>query len=73
MQNSKILNFAEFQLPVIVKKLYKIDEQGVLEIVVPGRRKRASQIVVQRKSNGDLRICGDVNHKIIFESLSYPK
>ena len=46
-------------LPLVARKLQKLIEQDLLEPVPPEGSKRASPIVVLRKSNGDIRICGD--------------
>ena len=62
-------------LPFVVAKLRKSIELDLLEHVLSGVTKWASHIVVLRKSNGDIRICGDykigVNHKVCSDS--YPK
>ena len=61
-------------LPLVVAKVRKLIEQDLFELVPPGCSKWASPIVVLRKSDGDIRICGNykigVNHK--FCSDSYP-
>ena len=63
-------------LPLVVAKLRKFIEQGLLEHVPPGSSKWASLIVVLRKSDGDIRICGDykigVNHKVCSDSYPIP-
>ena len=55
-------------LPLVVAKLRKSIEQDLLEHVHPGGSKWISLIVVLRKSDGDIRICGDykigMNHKV---------
>ena len=61
-------------LPSKVAKLRKLIEQDLLEHVPTGGSKWTSLIVVLRKSDGDLRICGDykigVNYKVC--PYSYP-
>ena len=61
-------------LSFVVAKLQKLIEQHLLEHVPPGGSKWASPIVVLRKSDGDIRICGDckigINHKVCSDS--YP-
>ena len=46
-------------LPLINVKLKKMVKQGILEHVPKGGSNWASPIVVLRKADGDLRICGD--------------
>ena len=46
-------------LPLVVAKLQKLIEQDLLGHVPPGGSKWASPIVVLRKSDGDIRICGE--------------
>ena len=46
-------------LPLLVAKLWKLLEQDLLEHVPPGSSKWASPIVVLRKPDEDIRICGD--------------
>ena len=61
-------------LPLVVAKVQKLIEQGLLEHVPPRGSKWASPIVVLRKSDGHIPICGDykigVNHKVCSDS--YP-
>ena len=63
-------------LPLVVAKLQKLTEQNLLEHVPPVGSKWASPIVVLRKSDGDIRICGDykigVNHKVFLDSYPIP-
>ena len=53
---------------MLIKKLKDMIDQGILEHVPRGGSNWASPIVVLKKKDGDLRICGDykvgVNHKI---------
>lgn len=62
-------------MPLVVTKLWKLIEQD-LEHVPPGGIKWTSPIVVLRKTDGDLRICGDykigVNHKVCSDSYPIP-
>ena len=62
--------------PMVVQKLRKLIEEGVLEPVPPGGSRWASPIVVVRKPDGDLRICSDykvgVNPKICADSYPLP-
>ena len=61
-------------LPLVVAKLWKFREQDLLEHVSPGGSKWVSLIVVLRKSDGNICICGDykigANHKACLDS--YP-
>ena len=63
-------------LPLVVAKLGKLIEQDLLEHVPPGGSKWVLPIVVLRKSDGDIRICGDykigVNHKVCTDSYPIP-
>ena len=63
-------------LPLVVAKLQKLIEQDILEHVPPGGSKWASLIVVVRKSDGDIHICGDykkgINHKVCSDSYPIP-
>ena len=63
-------------LPLVIAKLRKLIEQNLFEHVPPGVSKWASTIVVLRKSDGDIRICGDykigVNHKVCSDSYPIP-
>ena len=65
-----IIKLSVHLLPLVVTKLQRLIEQDLLEHVPPGGRKWASPTVVLRKSDGDIRICGDnkigVNHKVFF-------
>ena len=62
---------------LVVEKLRKLIEQDLLEHVPPGGSKWASLIVVLRKSDEDIHICGDykigVNHKVCLDSYPIPK
>ena len=59
-----------------VAKLWKIIEKDLLEHVPPGSSKWASPIVVVRKSDGDIHICGNykigVDHKVCSDSYPIP-
>ena len=74
-------NYEAQKLPVyllllVVAKLLKLIEQDLLEYVPSGGSKWSSPIVVLRKSNGDIRICGDykigLNHKVYLDSYQIP-
>ena len=62
--------------PMVIKKLEEMINQGILEHVPKGGSNWASPIVVLKKKDGDLRICGDykvgVNHKICADSYPIP-
>lgn len=59
-------------LLIVMAKLCKMFEQGILKHIPPDGSKWKSLIIVLRKSNGDLRICGNykisVNYKICLDS-----
>ena len=63
-------------LPAVVAKLKKMIEQGILEKAPQGGSNWASPIVAIKKTDGDLRICGDykigVNHQICSDSFPLP-
>ena len=63
-------------LPLVVAKLQKLIEQDLLEHDFSGGSKWTSPIVVLRKSDGDIRICGDykigVNPKVCSDSYPLP-
>ena len=63
-------------LPLVGAKLQKLMEQDLLEHVPPRGSKWASIIVVLRKSDRDIHICGDykigVNHKVCLDSYPMP-
>ena len=62
--------------PLVVQKLKEMIEQGILEHVPKGGSNWASPIVILKKKDGDLRICGDykvgVNYKICSDSYPIP-
>ena len=63
-------------LPLVIAKLRKSIKEDLLEPAPPGGSKWASPIVVLKKKDGDLRICGDykigVNHKVCADSYPIP-
>ena len=63
-------------LPLVVAKLRKLIEHNLFENVLTGGSKWTSPIVVLRKSDGDMCICGDyrigVNHKVCSDSYPIP-
>ena len=63
-------------MSLVVAKLRKFIEAGLLEHVPSGGSKWASPIVVLRKSDGSTRICGvykiGVNHKVCLDSYPRP-
>ena len=63
-------------LPLLVAKLRTLTEQDIVKHVAPGGSKWASPIVILRKSNVDIRICGDykigTNHKVCSDSYPIP-
>ncbi|PAA81730.1 hypothetical protein BOX15_Mlig033926g4 [Macrostomum lignano] len=62
--------------PLVIEKLRKMVQSGILEPVPPGGSRWASPIVVVRKPNNDLRVCSDykigVNPKICADSYPLP-
>lgn len=62
--------------PLVIKKLNQLIDQGLLERVPPGGSEWASPLVVVRKADGDLRLCGDyklgVNPRICCDSYPTP-
>ena len=63
-------------MPLVVAKIRKLIEQGLLEHVATKGSKWASPIVVLRKSDGDISICRDykvgVNYKVCSDSYPIP-
>lgn len=63
-------------LPLVVAKVNKMVEQGILEKVSQSGSNWASPIVAICKPNRDLRICSDykvgVNHQICSDSFALP-
>ena len=61
---------------LVIEKLQTIIEKDLLKHVTPTGSKWASPFVVLRKSDGDMRICGDyiigVNHKVCSDSYDIP-
>jgi len=62
--------------PLVIRKLNLLINQGLLERVPPGGSEWASPLVVVRKDDGDIRICGDyklgVNSRICCDSYPTP-
>ena len=60
-------------LPIVVSKLKKMIQQGILEKVTHGGSDWASPIVTIKKTDEDNRICGDyktgINHQICSDSF----
>ena len=60
-------------LPIVVSKLKKMIRQDILETVIHGVSDWALPIVAIKKTDGDIRICGDnkigVNHQICSDSF----
>ena len=63
-------------LPIVVSKLKKMIQQGILEKVTHGGSDWASSIVAIKKTDENIRICGDykiiINHQISLDSFPLP-
>ena len=63
-------------LPIVVSKLEKMIQQGILEKVTHEGSNWASPVVTIKKTDGDIRICGDykigINHQICSDSFPLP-
>ena len=81
MDNCRPSYFESRQIPIHLKKdvieeLEKLKKDGIIEEVQQGGSAWASPIVVVKKGNGKIRICGDykvgVNHKILSDTYPIP-